>query len=82
MTSREPRFSLKAIARRLFTLVMGIMVIFSFSQTAALASTPRTELVSNALVALAASSRFAAQAELKGQEPTVSAKRLDELREQ
>ncbi|MBD2256759.1 hypothetical protein [Pseudanabaena sp. FACHB-2040] len=84
MTIHKFFFSLKATAKRLAVLLMGVIVLFGFSQTAALANStpPRTESASNVLVALAASSRFASQAELKNQEPTVSESRLDEMREQ
>ncbi|HEY9881379.1 MAG TPA: hypothetical protein V6D29_23180 [Leptolyngbyaceae cyanobacterium] len=83
MTSREFRFSLKAITKRVTVLLMSVVLLFGFSQTAALANSTSlgTESTSTVLIALAASSRFAAQSELKGQESPISAARLDELRE-
>lgn len=81
MTSREFRFSLKAIAKRLTVLLMGVIVLFGLSQPAASASSTfsKTE-TSNVVIALAASSRFAAQAELKDQDPIVSQEKLDQMK--
>jgi hypothetical protein len=82
MTIGKFYLSLKAIAKRLVLLV-SVIVLLGFSQTAALASStlPETESTPNALIALAASSRFAAQAEYKDAEPFVSEDRLDDMKE-
>ena len=76
--------SLKAVAKRFSMLLVGVMVLFGFSQPAALANSAMPELGSNssALIALAASSRFAAEAAFNGEEPKISESRLEEMREQ
>ncbi|PZV02915.1 MAG: hypothetical protein DCF32_14480 [Leptolyngbya sp.] len=56
---------------------MAVVALFGFSQTAALANP-----APSSLVALAASSRFAAQAESKGAEPIIPEEKLSEMREQ
>lgn len=78
------RPSLKRIAKRLTLVFLGVMVLFSFFHSPALANSiaSRPESTSNALVALAASSRFAAQKESEGQELPLSESRLEEMREQ
>lgn len=83
MTLRNFRGPLKAMANCCAVLVFGVMALLSFSQTAAFASTTpaKMESISNELIALAASSRFAAEAEFKNQEPIVLEERLDELKE-
>lgn len=84
MADRTFYASLRAIAKRLSVLLVSVMVLFGFSQTAALANstTPELELNSSALIALAASSRFAAEAAFAGEEPKISESRLEEMREQ
>ena len=88
MTDRKLCFSPTALVKRLAVLVVSVVVLFGFSQTAALAnSNPlstalNAELAPNSLIALAASSRFAAQAESEGQEPIISEAKLNEKREQ
>ncbi len=83
----------KTVAKHLTLLVVGMIVLFGFAQTAALASPIPSErmtfvspsgaaFTSNPLIALAASSRFAADKEFEGQAPTISEQRLEEIREQ
>jgi hypothetical protein len=67
----------KTIAKGLGILLMGAIALMGFSPAVALANP-----LPNLPVALAASSRFAAQAEAKDQEPMISEERLSELREQ
>jgi hypothetical protein len=77
MTTRKLYISLKMAVKRLAVLLVAVVALFGFFQTAALASpTP------GSLVALAASSRFAAQAESKGAEPVIPEEKLSEMREQ
>ncbi|PSN14884.1 hypothetical protein C7293_09625 [filamentous cyanobacterium CCT1] len=84
MVDRTFYASLKAIAKRLSVMLVSVMVLFGFSQTAALANSTMPELgaSSSALIALAASSRFAAEAAFEGEEPKISESRLEEMREQ
>jgi hypothetical protein len=95
MQSRRSSFGLnvglKTLAKHLAALTLGVVVLLGFSQSAALASTissesmplsARADFTPNSLIALAASSRFAAQKESEGQAPTISEQRLDEIREQ
>ncbi|WP_035984583.1 hypothetical protein [Leptolyngbya sp. KIOST-1] len=76
------------MAKRLAVLLASVVLLFSVSQTAALASSnvlaaePDSHLDAHRLIALAASSRFAAEAAFEGEEPTISEARLDEMREQ
>jgi hypothetical protein len=83
MADRTFYASLKAIAKRLSVLLVSVMVVFGFSQTAALANstTPGLEPGSNSLIALAASSRFAAEAAFEGEEAKISESRLEKMRE-
>ncbi|MBD2110512.1 MULTISPECIES: hypothetical protein [Cyanophyceae] len=77
MTTSKIHISLKMIAKRLTVLFVTVVALFGFSQTAALASpTP------SSLVALAASSRFAAQAESEALKTTIPEEKLSEMREQ
>lgn len=77
MMTRKLYLSLKTITKRLTVLFVTLVALFGFSQTAALASP-----TSSSLVALAASSRFAAQAESKGLKPVIPEEKLSEMREQ
>ncbi|MGB3311652.1 MAG: hypothetical protein WBA86_18030 [Nodosilinea sp.] len=74
---------LKAVAKRLSVLLVSVMVVFGVFQTPALANstTPDLAPTSSALIALAASSRFAAEAAFEGGEPTISESRLEKMRE-
>ncbi|MBD2105905.1 hypothetical protein [Nodosilinea sp. FACHB-13] len=77
MTTRKLYISLKMIAKRLTVLFVTVVALFGFSQMTALASpTP------SSLVALAASSSFAAQTESQAQKPIISEEKLSEMREQ
>lgn len=67
----------KMIARRLVVLLVSMAVLFGLSQTAALANS-----APNPLVALAASSRFAAQAESEALKPDIPEEKLSKMREQ
>lgn len=93
MKSRKFSLGFKTVAKHLASVVFGVMALFGFSQTAALAShlSPNTMplalsfkavATSNSPIALAASSRFAADKEFEGQTPTISEQRLDKIREQ
>ncbi|PSR17653.1 hypothetical protein C8255_11515 [filamentous cyanobacterium CCP3] len=84
MVNRTFDASLKAIAKRLSVMLVSVIVLFGFSQTAALANSTMPDLGANssALIALAASSRFAAEAAFEGEEPEISESRLEEMREQ
>lgn len=101
MKSRQLAFGLnfrlntvtQPLAKHLTALALGVMILFGFSQAAALASPMLSEarslslpsataLTTNSLIALAASSRFAAAKEFEGQAPTISEQRLDQIREQ
>ena len=77
MATRKLHVSLKMTVKRLAVLLVAVVAIFGFSQTAALANP-----APSSLVALAASSRFAAQAESKGAEPIIPEEKLSEMREQ
>lgn len=77
MTTRKLYISLETIAKRLTVLLVTVVALFGFSQTAALASPSPSSLV-----ALAASSRFAAQAESKNLKPVIPEEKLSEMREQ
>lgn len=83
MAFRKSAFSLRTVAKRLALVLMGAMVLFSFFHSPALANsiTSRTESASSQLVALAASSRFAAQQEVAGQEMPIPDSKLQEMRE-
>lgn len=83
MADRTFYASLKAIVKRLSVLVITGMVVLGFSQTAAWAqaTTPGLESGTSPLVALAASSRFAAEAAFEGEEPKLSEAKLEKMRE-
>ncbi len=93
MKSRKFSLEFKTVAKHLAAVVFGVMALFGFSQTAALAShlssttmplalSSKAVATSTSPIALAASSRFAADQELEGQTPTISEQRLDKIREQ
>jgi hypothetical protein len=82
------RFSglFQAIAKRLMVLLVSAMVLLGVLPTPALAGplAANTPTSPNGYLALAASSRFAAQAEVEAdpQDPTIPESRLEEMREQ
>jgi hypothetical protein len=77
MTTHKLYTSLKTIAKRLTVLFVTMVALFGFSQTAALAGPSH-----GSLIALAASSRFAAQAESKDLKLVIPEEKLSEMREQ
>lgn len=81
MTTRALRSSLKAIAKRMMVLLVSAALFLGLTQTAALAQS--VAAASNpALLALAASSRFAAEANSTAPAEDISDAKLDKLREQ
>ncbi|MGB3139093.1 MAG: hypothetical protein WBG38_10825 [Nodosilinea sp.] len=81
MKNRSLYASLKAAAKRFVVLTISIMVLFSLSQTTALAATATNQGTGVSLLALAPSSRLATQATPAGEEPVISEAKLDSMRE-
>ncbi|MFQ4135173.1 hypothetical protein PGN35_002530 [Nodosilinea sp. PGN35] len=77
MVNRKLYISLTKVFKRLAVLVFSVALLFGVSQPTALASS-----APGSLVALAASSRFAAQAESDALKPVIPEERLSEMREQ
>jgi hypothetical protein len=75
---------LKAIVGPLAVLMVFLTVLLGLPQAAAQADSTSSlvKAESHLTIALAASSRFAAQADPELQEPTISQERLEEMREQ
>lgn len=82
MTNSKDYSVLKAIAKHLAVFLVGAMIWLGVGPAIALASssTAAIEATHNLLLARAASSRFAAQAEAEGVEPRISEKRFEEMR--
>lgn len=76
MATRKFYVSLKMTIKSLAVLFVAVVALFGFSQAAVANPTP------SPLVALAASSRFAAQAESKDAKPIIPEEKLSEMREQ
>ena len=92
MLSRKFDFLLKAVTTHLVTLLLSMIILVGCFHAAAWAAPAAPSLEAqvkstlNPLIAVAASSRFAAQAEsaaaVEGKEPIISESRLNEMREQ
>lgn len=82
MITRNISATLKAITRRVFLLLAGGLIVFGLSHPAVLA-VPQLGAESgiSPTLALAGSSRFAAQAEAGSPESAISEDKLNEMRE-
>lgn len=80
MAARIFSGSLQFIAKRLVVMLVGSLILLGLAQPV-LAAPAGSQLAANLQLALAGSSRFAAQAEAGPQESAISEDKLNEMRE-